>query len=74
MPKITDPEIDFLTISFLKQEEASAAWLANRIGITRDQTSSRLRSLRHRGLVSFNRVAWRYNDPQGRRTHIVSRV
>jgi len=74
MPNITDHQIDFLIIAFLKQEEASSAWLADRIGVTRDRAAARLQSLRRRGLVAFNRVSWRYNGPGVKRTRAVSRL
>lgn len=74
MPDITDHQIDYLIIAFLKQEEASAAWLASRIGVTRDRLSARLKSLQRRGLVVFNRVAWRYEGSGVKRTRTVSRL
>lgn len=74
MPELSDVQIDFVLISFLRQEEASAGWLAGRIGITRSRASARLQALQRRGIVTYNRVAWRYEGSGVRRTKVVGRL
>lgn len=69
---MTDAELDAALLKFLAQQDATAHWLACRLSLTRERVSSRLRALKSRKLVLFDRVAWRMTGKK--RVPIVRRM